>query len=62
MRVFYFFKEKARLKRAAEATARAARTDAQQAAKVAARLAVGDTSASGGGGGGVSTIDTLLNT
>ena len=48
--------------RAAEAEARAARTAAQQAARVAARLAGGGTSASGGGGGGVSTSDTYLNT
>ena len=47
--------------RAAEAEARVARTAAQQAARVAARLAGGGTSASGGGGGGVSTIDTYLN-
>ena len=54
---FLFFKEKARLTRAADKEVRAARTATQQAARVAARLAGGGSSApesGGGGGGGVS--------
>jgi hypothetical protein len=48
--------------RETKARARLARTAAQQATRVAVRLAGGGTSASGGSGGGVSTNDILLNT
>ena len=59
---FLFLEEKARLARAAKVEVRAARTAVQQAAIVAARLAVaGGTSAFGAGGGGTEALGSAMN-
>ena len=59
---FLFLEEKAHLTRAADKEVRAARTATQQAARVAARLAVaGGTSAYGAGGGGTEALDSAMN-